>query len=68
VTSAARLWGCPFEGISNRFVTPSLNDTQSVRAHKQMRSMVEVAFLDRFESRGKERNQNNQHSSLDGRI
>ena len=28
---------------------PIPNDTQSVRTHKQMRSMVEVAFLDRFE-------------------
>jgi hypothetical protein len=43
-----RLWG-PLQGKIQSISDPVLNDTQSVRAHKQMRSMVEVAFLDRSE-------------------
>lgn len=37
------------QATSNEFVTQSPNDTQqSVRAHRQVRSMGEVAFLYRF--------------------
>lgn len=54
MTAAVRLW-VSLRGNVQSISDPVLNDTQSVRAHKQMRSMVEVAFLNRCE-RGKNHN------------
>ena len=55
MTAAVRLW-VSLRGNIQSISDPVLNDTQSVRAHKQMRSMVEVAFLNRC---GRGKNQNN---------
>lgn len=63
MTAAVRLW-VSLRGNVQSISDPVLNDTQSVRAHKQMRSMVEVAFLNRC---GRGKNHNNQHRGLEVR-